>query len=153
MIEFPHIFITYRYTHHRGGLRATFTDQMTDNNRVNMEIYCKNCRATVRYCSNPLRSRPEYGVLRCTVGGCCHQIAICTFCDKRLSIRGNDFRRIKVHIREQHEIMLGVKDDPVDHDGSNNNDGDDFEVNDAPLAEPTTIGWPRHGSKPGRLNL
>ena len=109
-----------------------------------MELYCKNCRATVRYCSNPLRSCPEYGVLRCAVDGCCHQIAICTFCDKKLSIRGNDFRTIKTHVREQHNIMSGVK-DHVDHDGSNNNDGDDFEVNVAPIVAPPTIGWPRHG--------
>ena len=105
-----------------------------------MDIYCKKCRGTVLYCSNPARSLPEYGVLRCTVDGCFHQIAICTFCDKKFSIRGYDFRNIKKHVSEHHNIMSGVK-DHVDHDGSNNNDGDDFEVSVAP----PTIGWPRHG--------
>ena len=105
-----------------------------------MDIYCKNCRGTVLYCSNPARSLPEYGVLRCTVDGCFHQIAICTFCDKKISVREYDFRTIKKHVTEHHNIMSGVK-DHVDHDGSNNNDSDDFEVIDAP----PTIGWPRHG--------
>ena len=91
LIEFPHIILRI-YIHTTGRFCAT--DAMADN-RVNMDIYCKNCRETVLYCSNPARSLPEYGVLRCTVDGCFHQIAICTFCDKQFSIRGYDFRNIK----------------------------------------------------------
>ena len=40
--------------------------------------------------------------------------------------------------------MSGVK-DHVDNDGSNNNNGDDFEV----IIAPPAIGWPRHGFETG----
>ena len=94
------------------------------DNQVNMDIYCKSCRETVLYCSNSLRSFPKYGVLRCTIDGCFRQIAICTFCDKIFSIRGNAFRNVKNHIREHQNVMSGGK-DHVDLDGSNNNDRED----------------------------
>ena len=71
------------------------TDLMMAGQCVNMDIYCKNCRGTVLYCSNPARSLPEYGVLRCTVDGCFHQIAICTFCDKKIPYAGTIFELLK----------------------------------------------------------